>query len=108
MERQFERADAQPAGGNLQFALSPYEEWQRLGWTGALIITVAVLTLMHPARALGLEEDRKMNAIAVGRRPLRHKYPEKMAIRDLSFYYGENKALKNIDLTDAPNARSRR
>jgi phosphate transport system permease protein len=35
-----------------QFALSPYEEWQRLAWTGALIITVAVLTLSILARAL--------------------------------------------------------
>src|SRR6185295_4667002 len=35
-----------------QFALSPYEDWQRLAWTGALIITAAVLTLSILARAL--------------------------------------------------------
>jgi len=35
-----------------QFALSPYEDWQRLAWTGALIITVAVLSLSIFARAL--------------------------------------------------------
>src|ERR671925_2009674 len=35
-----------------QFALSPYEDWQRLAWSGALIITVAVLTLSIIARAL--------------------------------------------------------
>lgn len=35
-----------------QFALSPYEDWQRLAWAGALIITVAVLTLSILARAL--------------------------------------------------------
>lgn len=35
-----------------QFALSPYEDWQRLAWTGALIITVAVLTLSVAARLL--------------------------------------------------------
>ena len=28
-----------------QFALSPYDDWQKLAWTGALIITVAVLAL---------------------------------------------------------------
>jgi len=28
-----------------QFALSPYEEWQQLAWSGALIITLAVLAL---------------------------------------------------------------
>ena len=35
-----------------QFALSPYKEWQQLAWTGALIITLAVLTLSIGARAL--------------------------------------------------------
>ena len=35
-----------------QFALSPYEEWQQLAWTGALIITLAVLGLSIFARSL--------------------------------------------------------
>ena len=35
-----------------QFALSPYEDWQRLAWTGALIITAAVLSLSVLARTL--------------------------------------------------------
>lgn len=35
-----------------QFALSPYDDWQRLAWTGALIITLAVLSLSILARAL--------------------------------------------------------
>ncbi|MGF7158654.1 phosphate transport system permease protein [Rhodoligotrophos appendicifer] len=35
-----------------QFALSPYDDWQQLAWTGALIITVAVLTLSIFARVL--------------------------------------------------------
>lgn len=35
-----------------QFALSPYKEWQQLAWTGALIITSAVLALSVLARAL--------------------------------------------------------
>ena len=35
-----------------QFALSPYKEWQQLAWTGALIITLAVLVLSIAARAL--------------------------------------------------------
>lgn len=36
-----------------QYALSPYEDWQRLAWTGALLITAAVLTLSIAARWLG-------------------------------------------------------
>jgi phosphate transport system permease protein len=35
-----------------QFALSPYEDWQQLAWTGALLITVAVLGLSILARML--------------------------------------------------------
>jgi phosphate transport system permease protein len=35
-----------------QFALSPYKDWQDLAWTGALIITLTVLTLSITARAL--------------------------------------------------------
>ena len=35
-----------------KFALSPYERWQDLAWTGALLITVAVLTLSILARWL--------------------------------------------------------
>jgi phosphate transport system permease protein len=35
-----------------QFALSPYKDWQELAWTGALIITLAVLIMSITARAL--------------------------------------------------------
>ncbi len=35
-----------------QFALSPYQDWQKLAWVGALIITFAVLALSVIARAL--------------------------------------------------------
>jgi phosphate transport system permease protein len=35
-----------------QFALSPYSDWQKLAWTGALIITFTVLALSIIARTL--------------------------------------------------------
>lgn len=35
-----------------QFALSPYRDWQNLAWTGALIITLAVLAVSIVARTL--------------------------------------------------------
>ena len=35
-----------------QFALSPYQDWQQLAWTGALLITAAVLGLSILARML--------------------------------------------------------
>ncbi len=42
-----------------QFALSPYKNWQQLAWTGALIITLAVLALSISARALGAQRTPK-------------------------------------------------
>ena len=39
-----------------QFALSPYEDWQQLAWTGALLITVTVLGLSILARALSAKK----------------------------------------------------
>jgi phosphate transport system permease protein len=41
-----------------QFALSPYHDWQNLAWTGALIITLAVLTLSITARFLGSQSKK--------------------------------------------------
>jgi len=38
-----------------QFALSPYKDWQKLAWTGALIITLAVLALSIVARILAAQ-----------------------------------------------------
>ncbi len=35
-----------------QFALSPYQDWQQLAWTGALLITVTILLLSIAARSI--------------------------------------------------------
>jgi len=35
-----------------QFALSPYADWQKLAWAGALIITIAILLLSISARII--------------------------------------------------------
>ena len=40
-----------------QFAMSPYENWQRLAWGGAALITLAVLILNILARALFRKPD---------------------------------------------------
>lgn len=57
LNNQFWSADLSAPMANLpfvifQFALSPYENWRELAWTGALLITVAVLTLSIVARVL--------------------------------------------------------
>jgi phosphate transport system permease protein len=41
-----------------QFAISPYADWQGLAWSGALIITAAVLILSIVARVLEARTDR--------------------------------------------------
>src|SRR5947209_16423716 len=41
-----------------QFALSPYADWQKLAWTGALIITLTVLALSIVARSLAAASSR--------------------------------------------------
>jgi phosphate transport system permease protein len=41
-----------------QFALSPYADWQQLAWSGALIITIAVLVLSILARLLASRSAR--------------------------------------------------
>jgi phosphate transport system permease protein len=41
-----------------QFALSPYHDWQKLAWTGALIITMAVLALSIIARFLSAQRKQ--------------------------------------------------
>ena len=56
-----------------QFALSPYKDWQKLAWTGALIITFAVLALSIVARALvRIEKISHERRHRLGRRPHRH------------------------------------
>lgn len=57
LNNQFWSADMDGPMANLpvaifQFAMSPYEDWQRLAWGGALLITIAVLALNIIARVL--------------------------------------------------------
>jgi phosphate transport system permease protein len=39
-----------------QFAMSPYDDWQKLAWVGSLIITFGVLALNIIARAMAREK----------------------------------------------------
>ena len=75
-----------------QYAMSPYDDWHRLAWAGALLVTATVLTLSIIARLLETETE----LIACNDRPQRQK--AKIDVRDLSFFYGTTKALKNVTL----------
>lgn len=57
LNNQFWSTDLSKAMANLpvtifQFAMSPYEDWQKLAWAGALLITAGVLLLNILARTL--------------------------------------------------------
>ena len=57
LNNQFWSSDMNAPMANLpvvifQFAMSPYEEWQRLAWAAALLITLTVLVLNIVARTL--------------------------------------------------------
>ena len=57
LNNQFWSSDLNAPVANLpvvifQFAMSPYEDWKRLAWVGALLITLSVLLLSIVARAL--------------------------------------------------------
>ena len=55
-----------------QFALSPYRDWQKLAWTGALIITLAVLALIALfGLYLATTVSRLTNVVEVGAEGLR-------------------------------------
>jgi phosphate transport system permease protein len=42
-----------------QFALSPYKDWQQLAWSGALLITLAILVLNIVARVIAAMRSRQ-------------------------------------------------
>lgn len=57
LNNQFWNSDMNQPMANLpvvifQFAMSPYADWQSLAWTGALLITMSVLTLNIVARIM--------------------------------------------------------
>ncbi len=89
-----------------QFALSPYKDWQNLAWTGALIITMAVLRAQH-RRPSPRGTEKIIMSLASFTTPTANAAPlpggaeglaEKISVRDLDFFYGDNRALKSIDL----------
>jgi len=62
LNNQFWSADLDKPIANLpvvifQFAMSPYEDWHRLAWGGAALITIAVLALNIVARMLFKKRD---------------------------------------------------
>ena len=82
-----------------EFARSPYAEQQKLAWTGALILTFAVLALSIVARALSARDTAEVGSPKVSlmsnevAAPRPAKPPsaskDKIDVRGLDFYYGQ-------------------
>ena len=82
-----------------KFAMSPYENWQKLAWAGVFLITLGVLDPEHPRAHLlpqpASDARHRMDArVELRRRP---RSPSS-SVRNLNFYYGGFQALKNITL----------
>ena len=91
-----------------QFALSPYDDWQRLAWGGALLITVDDPAAQHrrPHARRGDVNKGSWAWPPAARRcartsrgaPRPSGETAKVSIRDLDFFYGDFHALKGINL----------
>ena len=88
-----------------QFALSPYADWQKLAWTGALIITVTVLALSIVARVARRIEKAVMNVASPSHVPtVAHAavdtpgWTRRSRSATSTSIYGESRALKDISL----------
>ena len=85
-----------------KFAMSPYENWQKLAWAGVFLITAGRAGTEHPGpRALPQQtltgsRTRWMTMETSISTPITER--AKISVRDLNFYYGGFHALKNINL----------
>ncbi len=91
-----------------QFALSPYDNWIRLAWGGALLITLSVLVLNIVARVFLREKtpglSRSFHPYRTTPLPrttmTETATPAKNALelRNLNFFYGKFQGLKDVNL----------
>ena len=81
-----------------KFAMSPYENWQKLAWAGVFLITLGVLALNILARVLFRNKTLRTETAWTLKVELPVTEKPKLSVRDLNFYYGKFQALKNINL----------
>ena len=81
-----------------KFAMSPYENWQKLAWAGVFLITLGVLVLNILARILFRNKHLTETPAWTPKSNCPSTEKPKLAVRNLNFYYGKFHALKNINL----------
>ncbi len=81
-----------------QFAMSPYADWHRIAWGGAILITLSVLGLNILARVMFTQQSKepKANAMNAQNQPADPNLV--LVVRDLNFYYGKFHAIKNVSM----------
>ncbi len=77
------------------YAISPYDDWHRQAWAGALILIVLIVAAVAAVRistSRGMLEGSVVAVMGVG-----------IEVRGLNAWYGKNLALKSIDMTVPAN-----
>ena len=90
-----------------KFAMSPYENWQKLAWAGVFLITLGVLDPEHRRPRLLPQQDLSRDTAWTPRSSSLSTEKPKLSVRNLNFYYGSFHALKNINL-DIPEKQGHR
>jgi len=91
-----------------QFALKPYQDWQRLAWVGALIITLTVLATEHYCPRLSAQGKLHEHVVRSRRLCLRtgrfqhavagDQLEEKVTVKKPRLLLRDNRALKSINV----------
>src|SRR6202790_4255954 len=75
------------------YAISPFADWQRQAWAGALVLTTIVLAMELGVRWVTRGSER------VAREPM----ADKVTVRHLRAFFGKNEALHDVNLNFAEN-----
>ena len=75
------------------YAISPFADWQRQAWAGALVLTAIILALELGVRWV-TGGAAKVAKVAMA---------EKLVVKNLSAYFHKNRALKDISLSFEEN-----
>src|SRR5690606_30053834 len=85
-----------------QYAASPFEDWNRLAWAGAVLITLLVLGINILARSLFRNKYAQGGAAAARNSEMTNSATAdsiKLDVRNLNFYYGSFHAIKNVNMS---------
>jgi phosphate transport system ATP-binding protein len=89
-----------------KFAMSPYENWQKLAWAGVFLITMGVLASTSSRGSSSASNSNPSQADVMDAKvDTSVTEKAKISVRDLNFYYGSFHALKHINL-DIPEKKA--